>query len=103
MQFFSSSHWQVNHISLSYIPLIGQQILCSLLKERLSKKCLQRVKTEVEERVFTPFYESEIPYAFWETCSENWNSVCAGSIGSASIYWMKESKTRITVKCSCHF
>lgn len=69
--------------------------LCSLLNERLSKKCLQRVKTEVEQRIFEPFYESEIPYAFWETCAENWNSVCAGSIGSASIYWMKDTPKRL--------
>lgn len=69
--------------------------LCYLLKEELSEECFSKVKTEVERRVFEPFYQSKVPYAFWETSKDNWNAVCTGAIGSASIYWMQDTPKRL--------
>lgn len=69
--------------------------LCFLLKEELPEELKKQVRLEVERRVFQPFYCSNVPYAFWEECTNNWNAVCAGAIGSASIYWMQEEPKRL--------
>jgi len=57
-------------------------------KEEISAEICTRVHTEIERRVFTPFFSSEPNYGCWECAGHNWNAVCAGGIGSACIYLM---------------
>lgn len=60
--------------------------IVSVLKEELPAYIYRLVCDHVEYRVLQPFFESKIPYAFWENGDNNWNAVCCGAIGSASIY-----------------
>lgn len=55
-------------------------------KDKLSAGIVRLARDNIEYRVLKPFYESECPYSFWEKGSNNWNAVCCGAIGSASIY-----------------
>ncbi len=69
--------------------------IITFLENDLSEEIKNMVRQNVEERVFRPFYESEVPYKNWEHGKSNWNAVCAGSIGSASIYLMKDDPVRL--------
>ena len=69
--------------------------IITFLENDLSEEIKSMVRQNVEERVFRPFYESEVPYKNWEHGKSNWNAVCAGSIGSASIYLMKDDPVRL--------
>lgn len=48
----------------------------------------ERVREEIERRVFLPFFSSKANYGCWEGADHNWNAVCSGSIGSACLYLM---------------
>lgn len=57
------------------------------LGEKLTAECRQRIASELERRIFTPF-ESAVntgqPQLWWLTTTNNWNAVCmAGVIGAA--------------------
>ena len=69
--------------------------IITFLENDLSEEIKNMVRQNVEERVFRPFYESEVLYKNWEHGKSNWNAVCAGSIGSASIYLMKDDPVRL--------
>ena len=74
-------------------------------ESRLPETVCERVRKEIECRIFQPFFESEPNYGCWECADHNWNAVCAGSIGSACIYLMEEKeKERLDVclKRLCH-
>ncbi len=49
------------------------------LADRLDPLIKSRIVTEIERRIFAP-YENIRPYGHWETCTNNWNAVCTGSI-----------------------
>lgn len=66
--------------------------ISTLLQNELSGDVKELVKQNVLDRVINPFYKSGIPYSNWEICSHNWCAVCAGSIGSASIYLFSEEE-----------
>lgn len=72
--------------------------IITFLDEELSDEVKALVRKNVEERIFQPFYGCEVPYKNWEHGKSNWNAVCAGSIGSASIYLMKDDPERLE-KC----
>lgn len=61
-----------------------------LLKDNINPAIFLRCMAEIERRVFTPFLSRNTPY-YWEHCKNNWASVCAGSIGMAAIYCIKDS------------
>lgn len=69
--------------------------IISLLDKELSVGIKELVRGNVERRVIHPFYESDIPYGNWEHCHHNWCGVCAGSIGSASIYLYREEPKKL--------
>lgn len=69
--------------------------LSDRLKERLPDRLRERIAQEVERRVFIPFFSSQIPYGGWEHSDNNWNAVCAGSIGSACIHLLKKEPQRL--------
>ena len=64
----------------------------SLLEEELSEEVKNTIAQNVIKRVLNPYYQSSFPYASWETCETNWNAVCLGSIGSASMYLMEKGE-----------
>ncbi len=57
---------------------------------------LNHIRRRVEERIFTPFLEREWG---WETLSNNWSAVCAGSIGIAALLLAKkEEQQKLLIK-----
>ncbi len=72
--------------------------IITLLDDCLFDSVKSLVKKNIERRVFTPFFNSSIPYAEWENGDNNWNGVCAGCIGSACLYLMQNDKQRME-KC----
>lgn len=67
--------------------------LAELLEDKLSRQLQANVKEEVFRRVLEPFMSSSS--IWWEQVEHNWASVCAGSIGSAAIYYMNDSDQRL--------
>jgi hypothetical protein len=64
--------------------------ITSLLKERLSPPVVRRARQEIFRRVLDP-YRNLITPLWWETAPMNWAAVCAGSIGAAALYLLKEA------------
>lgn len=76
--------------------------IVSLVNEnerKLPKELCERVHTEIERRVFTPFFSSKPNYGCWECAGHNWNAVCAGGIGSACLYLMAGKEEERLQKC----
>jgi len=72
-------------------------------ENKLPEGICQRVKKEIEERVFLPFFSTTPKYGSWECSDHNWNAVCAGSIGSACIYLMQDKEyLDACLKRLCH-
>lgn len=69
--------------------------LSALLSDELPVIVRERIHTEIEARVFHPFFTSSVPYGGWEGCTHNWNAVCSGAIGSACMYLMKSEPERL--------
>jgi hypothetical protein len=69
--------------------------ISTLLSEELSSNIKELIRKNVLDRVIDPFYESSIPYGGWEECHHNWCAVCAGSIGSASIYLFSHEEAKL--------
>jgi len=63
--------------------------LSTLLREKLSNDIHVLIRENVQKRIFDP-YLSKKPYATWENCEMNWNSVCNGNIGGAAIYLLQD-------------
>jgi len=61
----------------------------------LSPAVRETVRENIERRIFQPFFTSAVPYGKWEGSENNWNAVCAGSIGSACLHLMKEEPERL--------
>lgn len=66
--------------------------LTDRLCEDISEKLRCRIIKNIEWRVFRPFFTSQAPYRGWENSENNWNAVCAGSIGSACLHLMRNQK-----------
>lgn len=84
------SNWRI------YIDLFAAETaqalaeITTILESKLSEEIRMLVRENVYRRVLDPFYKSDAPYSYWENCEHNWCAVCAGSIGSASLYYMEE-------------
>ena len=50
---------------------------------------------QVERRVLAPFLSTPAPYGAWEGGADNWNAVCAGCIGSASLHLLRGQPDRL--------
>lgn len=72
--------------------------LLECLGDALSCSIREEIRDNIERRIFTPFFSSEVPYGSWEGAEHNWNAVCAGSIGSACLHLMKDQPERLE-KC----
>lgn len=62
-----------------------------LLRDRLPDIVVKRVRENIIRRVLEPMTEFNRVF-FWEVCTNNWASVCAGSVGCAAIYTVKDSE-----------
>lgn len=60
-----------------------------LLKDEINIAVYESVRDNVFTRVLNPFYRSTAPYSSWEYSTHNWCAVCSGSLGSASLYMLK--------------
>lgn len=69
--------------------------LSDRLGEELPGELRARIAQEVERRVFVPYFTSRAPYRNWEHSDNNWNAVCAGSIGSACLHLLREEPERL--------
>ncbi|MDU0202185.1 heparinase II/III domain-containing protein [Paenibacillus sp. MAH-36] len=69
---------------------------CHLLGDRLGCQVVNRVRQEVLRRVITPYMSVKRAF-WWETCDINWAAVCAGSVGMAAIYLLKDSKALLPI------
>ena len=69
--------------------------LSDTLGSLLSEETRTLISEQVETRVFTPFFSSEVPYRNWEHCENNWNAVCCGSVGSACLHLLRDQKKRL--------
>lgn len=63
--------------------------IASMHHEIIHPFILTHIRRRVEERIFTPFLEKDWG---WETLSNNWSAVCAGSIGIAALLLAKEEE-----------
>lgn len=58
--------------------------------DELSPIVVRRLRTELQRRIFDPILQFNRPH-FWETCENNWAAVCAGSVGCAALYSIRDS------------
>lgn len=54
----------------------------AILGDRLDPLIIDRIKVETERRIFTPFLAVK-EYKWWEHGTNNWTSVCTGSVACA--------------------
>lgn len=62
-----------------------------LVGERLHPWISQRVRLEVERRMFVPVFDSERPF-FWFSVENNWSAVCAGAVGMAALLLVEDQE-----------
>ncbi|WP_172198620.1 heparinase II/III family protein [Saccharibacillus qingshengii] len=60
-----------------------------LVGDRLHPWIVQRVRSEVERRIFEPVFRSERPF-FWFSAEHNWSAVCAGAVGMAALLLVED-------------
>ena len=56
--------------------------ICAILGDRLEPLIIDRIKVETERRIFKPFLAVS-EYKWWEHGTNNWTSVCTGSVACA--------------------
>lgn len=56
-----------------------------LLGDKMAPLVVFRAKEEVVKRILQPFAAIDTPFV-WETITNNWAAVCAGSVGAAAMY-----------------
>ncbi|MDQ0877216.1 hypothetical protein QFZ77_005875 [Paenibacillus sp. V4I3] len=70
--------------------------ICHLFKDRLDPLIVKRARHEVMQRVLNPYMQLKQVFG-WETATNNWSAVCAGSIGMAAIYMIQDSRILMPV------
>ena len=61
--------------------------ILSLIENKLNPLLAYRLKKEIFRRVINPYKNHTF---WWEGAKMNWSSVCAGSVGAAAIYLIKD-------------
>lgn len=56
-----------------------------ILSDKLDKTIVERIKYEVYRRVLKPYLSGR--KNSWDCLENNWSAVCAGSVGSAFLYF----------------
>ncbi|MBC7960173.1 MAG: heparinase II/III family protein [Vallitaleaceae bacterium] len=67
-----------------------------ILENKLDLMVVYRCRDEIKKRVFEPYLQMNSMFE-WETYTNNWAAVCAGSIGCAALYLMTDSSMLATV------
>lgn len=70
--------------------------ICHLFKDQLDPQIVKRARHEVMRRVLNPYMQLKRVFG-WETATNNWSAVCAGSIGMAAIYMIQDSRILMPV------
>ena len=65
-----------------------------LLGGALPDEIHERVRSEIERRIFTPYMEFAREY-WWDAGSNNWTGVCAGSVGETFLLLEKARKDAV--------
>ncbi len=75
-----------------FASMHGQDVaqMLYILGDDLSPNVVRRLRQELRRRIFDPMMDFNQPQ-FWETCENNWGAVCAGSVGCAAIYSIRDS------------
>jgi hypothetical protein len=60
-----------------------------IIGDKLHELLVLRLENEIKRRVITPYKEGAF---WWEDAKMNWSSVCAGSVGAAAIYLIKDNE-----------
>ena len=63
-----------------------------LLKKQLSPIVVRRARREIIERILKPYCAIDSAF-WWETGTNNWSAVCAGSVGTAALYLIDDDRT----------
>ncbi|PDO11286.1 MAG: hypothetical protein BLM47_02075 [Candidatus Reconcilbacillus cellulovorans] len=93
---FAPDEEALNRFSGLHIDLFAAETAFALAEirrlagRRLPRLIRDRIRYEVFRRVLIPFAHGG-PYA-WETARHNWAAVCAGSVGAAALYLMRDDR-----------
>lgn len=63
--------------------------ILSLLEGKLSPLVVYRARNEIRKRILEPYCEMNTPF-WWESYTNNWAAVCAGSVGAAAMYLIED-------------
>lgn len=66
-----------------------------LLENKINPGVTERVRKNIVHRVLIPFSDENMWW--WESSKTNWSSVCAGSVGCAAIYMIKDTNVLISI------
>lgn len=61
----------------------------TMLKDRLDPLIAARIEKEIDRRIIEP-YATRLNRLWWESCTNNWAAVCAGSVGCAVMLMFPE-------------
>ena len=64
--------------------------ILSLLEDKIEPLVVYRARKEVTSRILEPYMELN-NCLWWETGTNNWAAVCAGSVGSTAMYLIKDA------------
>jgi hypothetical protein len=85
---------QVDHLGIELrVPATALDLAEIIvgLSERIEDKAQQRVRQEIEDRVFTPYLRHPKGY-HWYTGTNNWNGVINGSIGCSFLLLERDTE-----------
>lgn len=62
-----------------------------LHEQRLNPMIAKRIRLEIDKRILQPYLNGKLVFG-WETLTNNWASVCAGSIGMTALLLVQDRK-----------
>lgn len=71
----------------------------TMLQDRLEPLIKNRIKHEVNRRIFEPFRAVE-EYGWWEHGTNNWTAVCVGSVACAAMLLQPELARELLPRCN---
>jgi hypothetical protein len=76
---------QVEHLGIELRAVSTAMDLAEIVEglgDRLEERLIDRIRQEIETRIFTPYLEDPDSY-WWYKGYNNWNGVCNGAVGTA--------------------
>lgn len=87
------AHEQLEVDLMAVGTALGLAEMLVLIGDRMADEVVQRVRDEIERRIFVPYLERHEDF-WWFHGSSNWNGVCNGGIGAAFL-WLEEDEERL--------